>query len=746
MKRNINKVLIYIGYCLIIVSSLLMIFLTSTKQMITKENNYYVVNKSESSNNKAPKDFNIFYGDALYNFANYKLNNHGDIYFNGNLDSLRKTINPWTKMNLWQNDRKSQQMVMVFDSNSDISNVTVQISGHQAATTNGVIAQINVMNFIKSTKTTGTSTISNGISYFPDKIGGNQVLNPHKFLVQPFLIKFSSYENKVIAGEYEYNIFIQYLVNGVYKTKVETITLSVSETVITKTNDFSFNAMTSPATVSTYNFNANNTEAKSNQRAVVTNKPDDTNSQYIKELYSQEHYFDWMTHHAGYFPSYLDEKYSDILQANYQYMEQMGAQYAYAPIFGNSIMRISLTNQNNYNSHEEYLTDISDLSGDWFANSNLAFSFDFDGFLKYINFAKSNGFTKIYLPTITRGSNGVKFFYNYDNNNGITSKSVGSNNATYNIVSAIKDPFIDQSGKLTSLGESYINNFIPKYFQAVLDYIKRLSDEVLTLTNGKKLQFYYSFDETSYEINTNIINKITSLDSDHLLKSHAYLGWEYTVDTDDYDDLYKKFYELFDDITIQQRDVIVKGLENENRLKNLKQIFALRKAAHKTTWLYSSWNNAPATYIASLPSEAYWGMLVAEKLGIDGFTRFAYEGYRNSITSDGDEDTGSIKEPGDAYLMYPTYYMQNTLPSMRLLNIQEGYNLVKKLRSLTSDGVISQTTYEEFLTSITFPKVFVNNSYYMFANTKSFSKDNINLTSVVGMIEYAKKYLINLGA
>ncbi|ARU91527.1 hypothetical protein SCLARK_00919 [Spiroplasma clarkii] len=576
-KRLINSFLIF-GIITCILASSLSVWSAFTKRSPffgTSYDNNYVVNEIELDSNKpAPHNFTIFYGDSMYNYANYKLSADETPVFNGNFASLRKTNNPWKELSLWQNDRKSQQMVMVFDMNAKISNVTVSIQGVNEASNNGVEAKINVMNFILSTKTIGTSTIPEGTTYFPDKIGGNTVVNPQIFPVQPFLVSFSSYTNKVIARHWNYNIIIQYLDNGVYKTKVEKVTLLVSDKTINPTSDFSFNAMTSPATLATYNFNAANIPpTQTTKSGVVTplNKPDDEVANEIRDLYSANNYFDWMTHHDNYFPSYLDDKYADILKNNYSYMMQMGAQYAYAPIFGNSIMRVSVKNKKNYETHNKYFEEMADFSGDWFANENFEFSFDFNGFDKYLEFVKNNGFTKIYIPTITRGSNGLKFFYNYDNNAGVSSASLGSNNALYNIVSAVKDEFIDGYGNITNLGTSYINNFIPQYFQAVLNYLEQLSDEQKTTASGSKLEFYYSFDETSFEIDQAIIEQINQIDENKLLKSHAYLGWEYRVNIDDSDDLYQKFVEQFDDITIQQREIVVNALNDETRLANLKK-------------------------------------------------------------------------------------------------------------------------------------------------------------------------------
>nr|WP_146637687.1 glycoside hydrolase domain-containing protein [Spiroplasma clarkii] len=139
-------------------------------------------------------------------------------------------------------------------------------------------------------------------------------------------------------------------------------------------------------------------------------------------------------------------------------------------------------------------------------------------------------------------------------------------------------------------------------------------------------------------------------------------------------------------------------------------------------------------------------MLIAEKLGADGFTRFAYEGYRNSITSDGDVDNSATKEPGDSYLMYPTYYLQNTMPSIRLFNIQEAYNLVKKMRVLFANGDLTEASKIQLLSYLVNPKTFKNTSNYMFANDKNLEIKDVDFASINGMIEYLKISLTNKGA
>ncbi|QEH61557.1 hypothetical protein SCHIN_v1c03600 [Spiroplasma chinense] len=711
----------------------------------------YIENVVSVGKEDMDKDLNIFFGDSMYNYANYYDSNN-KITFNGNYDSLFNTEKKASQLNVWRNDRKSEQMIIVGNKNKNLESVSAYITNFD----NGVTAQVSASNLIKSEKSKGTVAIPNGMSYHPDKIYNNYANRFDDFIVQPFLVNFSSYSDKVVEGTYEYEITLNYKVDGVFKTKVEKISIQTYNIDANIDNGFSFNAMTSPATLATYNLNPANVEGANSSRTIsqraTDNKPNNQEAASVKKyLTDKEMYFDWMTFNKDYYPTYLKDDYKDLLKENYKYMNEMNSEYAYAPTFGNSVMRIKVKNNNVYNTHEEYLEDISKSTKEMLENDNLEYTFDFDGMKKYIEFAKENGFKKIYLPSITRGTNGIKFFYDYDNNNGISSNFSGNENApnlNFYIVSALKDLLIGSSnaGIITEAGQLYIDKIIPKLTSSLLEFINE-NKELLKLDDGNDMQFYISMDETSYSIDSDIVKAVKSVDTDSKLKFHAYVGWQYDIDIKTDKGVEERIVNMFDDITIQQREIIMKALDDKTIFERLKKAFAERKAMGKKTWMYSSWNNAPATYVASLPSESYWGMLAAYKFGLDGFTRFAYEGYRSNITADGDYDNSHKNEPGDAYLMYPTYYLKNSAPSMRIFNIEEAYHLVKKMEVLTEIGEskLSFTNKEKelILNQIGRPTKFTQDSNFIFTVSPSLKDIDITKTStyVNVMIENVKQYL-----
>ena len=67
--------------------------------------------------------------------------------------------------------------------------------------------------------------------------------------------------------------------------------------------------------------------------------------------------------------------------------------------------------------------------------------------------------------------------------------------------------------------------------------------------------------------------------------------------------------------------------------------------------IYSSWNNFLASYLQSDNSEQVWRPLLAYKVGVNGYVRWAYDFYRDDYYKLG--EVSSEFEEGDNFLVYP---------------------------------------------------------------------------------------------
>jgi hypothetical protein len=642
----------------------------------------YVTNDS-ADGTVSETDISYFFGDTIFNYANY-IEKDGAPVFNGNKNQILKTTTKYKTITLWQNDLTSEQLIIGKVDNLVVQNLSIEVVS--GAKIEPPLVTVKKMNFIKSNKKVGTKYIPNGISYYPDELVGPNVEDMSKFPIQPFLIQTSTKNIDCKPGQYTYNLKITYIVNNIYRTKIIPITVEVqdkylddNENVKSAEQRFSYDGMISPT-----NFYKYGVQAFQSTNQSQTSKPD-----VPEYMANSDYYFDWMKFNSNYQPAFLNDEYQAMMMQNYQPLNYMNLQYGYASPYGNSYIRIYAKNKNNYANEEQYWSDIAQPTVDVLQNENIEWGFDFSGFDAYVKFLTKIGMQKVYVPVIPRGTDAIKFYYLFND--------FKMDNEKFAPVSALKDSIIASSGDLTSAGEVFKKTLFRKLITALSEHVASMQqDDSYQTLNDQPIQVYYSFDETQYQIDCDFITEVVGTetvapaDIKKVLKNHVYVGWEY--DDKFANDKNFKLQSLvdgnFDDITLQQREFIVDNFGTSSETK-FEDIVNQRNAKGQVTRFYSSWNNFPAPYIAANPADAAWGPLVAYRLNLNGFTRFAFEGYQNNV-SEISEDNSATKEPGDAYLIYPgTGEGENW--SLRLQNAIESYEMVMKLKQLFPDGIASNT-------------------------------------------------------
>lgn len=127
-----------------------------------------------------------------------------------------------------------------------------------------------------------------------------------------------------------------------------------------------------------------------------------------------------------------------------------------------------------------------------------------------------------------------------------------------------------------------------------------------------------------------------------------------------------------DDLNIGDNAVAAHVAEFQNLLKE-------REEAGLRTTLYSCTEHKPGNFSLSAPSESYWSIINAAKMGTAGFLRWAYDAWVEDPLRD---TTHNAFEPGDCFLIYPDEkdaVTPESKSSVRLERMAEGVRDVNKL-------------------------------------------------------------------
>lgn len=105
-----------------------------------------------------------------------------------------------------------------------------------------------------------------------------------------------------------------------------------------------------------------------------------------------------------------------------------------------------------------------------------------------------------------------------------------------------------------------------------------------------------------------------------------------------------------------------------------------REAAGLRTTLYSCTEHSPGNFSLSDPSESYWSIVNAAKMGTAGFLRWAYDAWVEDPLRD---TTHNAFEAGDCFLIFPDEKdadVKTSKSSVRLERMAEGIRDVNKLK------------------------------------------------------------------
>lgn len=127
-----------------------------------------------------------------------------------------------------------------------------------------------------------------------------------------------------------------------------------------------------------------------------------------------------------------------------------------------------------------------------------------------------------------------------------------------------------------------------------------------------------------------------------------------------------------DDLNVGDNAAASHAAEFEELLKE-------RTEAGLRTTLYSCTEHKPGNFSLSAPSESYWSIINAAKMGTAGFLRWAYDAWVEDPLRD---TTHNAFEPGDCFLIYPDEKdaaEPASKSSVRLERMAEGVRDVNKL-------------------------------------------------------------------
>ncbi len=128
---------------------------------------------------------------------------------------------------------------------------------------------------------------------------------------------------------------------------------------------------------------------------------------------------------------------------------------------------------------------------------------------------------------------------------------------------------------------------------------------------------------------------------------------------------------------------------------NFKQLATKRREEGKLTTIYTCTMDRPNLYNMYHPSEAYWTILMCEKMGSDGYLRWAYDAWVEDPLADASFRTF---ETGDVQMIYPGGEDRIPRMSPRTCRLFEAIRDIEKLRYLRNemgeevDGLLASIT------------------------------------------------------
>lgn len=606
--------------------------------------------KISSSSNNPHLDY--FFGDSAYQYLSYNYKNNNELYFNGDIKNVKKTRTVNQTIKLWKNDFATKQLIIFKTNNQTITDVKLSINALNA---NAPELKANFILPIKAHNQVTETSIPTGDYLSFDEIAENSLLNNMNYEFQPILISATSFNE---TGNYNYTINLSFKI----KNQTENITipqkvlvtsqdLNESKMKLKGANSFNFDSMINPTQSQKFIYNDNKTtKAYSNKELPINNK------YLFWETWDYQKYANNQTFLKDENQQYFTNFYQDLLNKS-------GMTYGYTPNFGINFIKFGMHNKTNIDDLNNLYHFNKYTYEDFFKSNSLEWIINFEPLDTYVQLLIKSGFTKLYIPIIARHDFAFPFVY--------SSKNYDPNTTKPNPRLNLKTTFIDKQGNLTNEANIFYQYFFPFFVKKLTNHISEsYKNGKYKINNKDFLQFYFSFDETKFEIDQKLMNLTKANDDNNVIQFHSYTGWEFEVDKNNNEDIKKKIIDEFEEVTLQQREYLTL---DENTLR---YIVKERKKQNKITRVYSSWKNYPAAYLGSNPAESFWGEIIAHKLGFNGYNRYALDYFANNITQD-QEDTTSLKEPGDSYLIYPG---KNNKPwySLRLINFIEGINAVIK--------------------------------------------------------------------
>lgn len=493
---------------------------------------------------------------------------------------------------------------------------------------------------------------------------------------------------------------------------------------------------------SMYVYFSNNSFATSEQKIVFDNLD---NSAFMRASVKSYNY-DFLNDVSLRLPSFLSDdtsltlddkigrEFTDIhngVNANQGYIETL-----------NSMVTLVATNNNENLTVESFKDELSGNKIDdvkLFKDKNVSWESDFELFDRYIEWSYKQGMTKFYLPNSLRDGGKTTFYYRPKNKLNGEDVLVGT---------SPRNTFVDGKGNAVNDYEKALDQFVgPTYMKEMSIHIDEMRKSNDAFKNSR---FYYSFDETSREINA---MSIATYDK-YLLKDengknnigvHAYLGYQW-VTSNGLDG--NSFYEdtkRYDDITFGFYKYLAPAMR-KGKVNEIKKLIELRKEKGLDTYLYSTNFDYPGGYLGSNPGDLMWDVYASYMVGSNGFGRYRWEGFTNDVTEEG--VIRNLKnEASDEYVIYPGD-QHDMFESLRYINSEVAVHDVWKLMTLQKDDEISNDQVDEILSSLTATRdEFANTKYQWNLNeydnlTKNdFSIFNRKYTCINDQIEAIKSYV-----
>ncbi|AHI53324.1 DUF4091 domain-containing protein [Spiroplasma culicicola] len=654
-----------------------------------------------------------FYGESTFNYSVY-YDKNGRPEFYGDKQNLFN-IDPTyiRRQDVWKNEDFNFQWVLMPKKNLDkYKNISIEVDNpfEGQEVDDSIKFKVSFLKFIKIYKNDESSkNLYKDIQYIPEALGINKIENFQEYDVYPVWISGHVGKN-VVPKNYQFNLKLKFEydslpieLNQKFNVNVKNYVLDMNEDGLEQNERFGFSQNQYPA------------EGLKRFRGADPTIPVEGDVEL-----GPNNYIPWYLRSEENLKA-LSMYFKPLQEANSIYLWSTGFHKQLIQYSGRLDKEYLNWTEDDYNNYllnkitpEGKTVSIKDilLDKDW------TYEFNFDALDRYMQFAAEMSIRQISLNTFDVGDYSMWYLH-------------GNSQIGEQVRITTPKGLIDRgNGKPTPEGYAYLDTVHSELIKQLSAHLKELEGNNDYITPGgdqvEISTMYDEYNEETMRVVADNIKKNQVPDSPTILTS-GFIGWRSSVNLKNEQWLKDNFYTHYDQMIFHIRELL-DPYEN-SELGQLRRAIKKRKENGHSTYIYSTWNTYPGSFMQSDLSEMYWNIYISLNLGTNGFFRWGYDKiysdwYENqdmsALYDEEGNPTGNEQasgEPGQSFLIYGGDFDNGVWYSTRMKAYIDAVEYAHKFKILSKMYPEKLRDLNRSLSNFGIPIVTVlNNDYKWFVS------------------------------